>query len=80
MIVEQYEGVFERLRLSEEDRQLVLLALAVLSLRSPGMYEALRVIAMRIDDVRVDERGITSVTFEEFRTARRSAESREASR
>lgn len=39
------------LELSEEDRQLVLLALAVLSLESPGFDHALNEIAKRIDNV-----------------------------
>jgi hypothetical protein len=39
------------LDLEEADRQLVLLALAVLSLRSPGFDDALNRIAVRIDNV-----------------------------
>lgn len=39
-----------QLELSEEQRQLVLLALATLALRSPGFDDALNEIACRIDN------------------------------
>lgn len=42
------------LHLEESDRQLVLLALATLSLRSPGFDDALNRIAVRIDNVKKD--------------------------
>lgn len=64
------------LELPEEDRQMVLLALAVLSLESPGFDHALNEIAKRIDNV---EKRVDSVegdrdralTYDAFRETRR---------
>ncbi len=55
------------LDLDESDRQLVLLALAVLSLESPGMDYALNEIAKRIDNVHVGR----AVTYDVLRECRR---------
>jgi hypothetical protein len=55
-----------RLVLSEEDRQLVLLALAVLSLESPGLDYAANCVAVRMDNV-VDGR---AVMYGDFRHCR----------
>jgi hypothetical protein len=59
------DGDFE-LSLNESDRQLTLLALAVLSLKSPGLDYALNEIAMRIDNVT----GGRAQMFDAFREAR----------
>jgi hypothetical protein len=61
------------LDLPEEDRQMVLLALAVLSLESPGFDDALNRIALRIDNhyVRRVDDSERAVTYDEFRDARR---------
>lgn len=50
----------------EADRQLVLLALAVLSLASPGFDDALNLVALKIDE----QAGGRAVTYEEFRELR----------
>jgi len=55
-----------QLELEESDRQLVLLALAVLSLESPGFDDALNRIAVRIDNVEKD-RGVMYDSFRQFR-------------
>ncbi len=47
----QMKSAGTKLELEEGDRQLVLLALAVLSLRSPGFDDALNRIAVHIDNV-----------------------------
>ena len=52
-----------QLTLDESDRQLVLLALAVLSVRSPGADDALNRIALRIDN----DRGGRGDTYDSFR-------------
>lgn len=52
--------------LGEDERQLVLLALAVLSLQSPGFDDALNRIAARIDTVKDDR----AVMYDEFRRCR----------
>jgi len=59
------------LDLEESDRQLVLLALAVLSLRSPGFDDALNRIAIRIDNVS----GERAKTYDNFRVCRGDIES-----
>jgi hypothetical protein len=56
-----------KLELEEGDRQLLLLALAVLSLESPGFDYALNAIAVRIDNVH-DGR---AVMYDEFRELRK---------
>lgn len=61
------------LDLDESDRQLVLLALAVLSLRSPGLDYALNRVACRIDNV---ESGRAEM-YEAFRAARRDVEAKQ---
>jgi hypothetical protein len=50
--IKKHYGITDplKLELSEEDRQLVLLALAVLSLESPGFDDALNRIALRVDN------------------------------
>ncbi len=58
------------LELDHSDRQLVLLALAVLSLRSPGFEDALNRIAVRLDNVCNGR----AVMFDAFREARRDIE------
>ncbi len=55
------------LELPEEDRQMVLLALAVLSLESPGFDHALNEIAKRIDNVESDR----ALMYDVFRATRR---------
>ena len=55
------------LDLEESDRQLVLMALAVLSLECPGFDDALNRIAIRIDNVKSDRRG---ELYDEFRKYR----------
>jgi hypothetical protein len=55
------------LNLDESDRQLVLLALAVLSLDSPGFDDAINRIAVRIDNV---ENGRGQM-YDDFRRYRR---------
>ena|SRR5271156_3964573 len=55
------------LNLDENDRQLVLHALAVCSLRNPGFDYALNAIAIRIDNVKEDGRG---EMYEAFRALR----------
>lgn len=52
-----------RLELDEADRQMVLLALARLSIARPGWAIALKKIALQIDD----EREGSAVMFEQFR-------------
>jgi len=64
------------LELEEEERQLVLLALAVLSLESPGFDHALNEIAKKIDNVEKVRREYgtqedRAQTFDQFREARR---------
>ena len=56
-----------QLELEESDRQLVLLALAVLSLKSPGFDDALNRIARRIDTEKDDR----AVMYDQFRELRR---------
>jgi hypothetical protein len=56
-----------RLELSEEERQMVLLAMAVLSLESPGFDPMLNDMALRID---TPERGGRATMFDKFRRAR----------
>ncbi len=53
--------------IEEGDRQLILLALAVLSLDSPGFDYALNKIAMRIDNIDADR----AKTYDAFRRARK---------
>lgn len=53
--------------IEEGDRQLILLALAVLSLASPGFDGALNTIAMRIDNIDAGR----AKTYDEFRRLRR---------
>jgi hypothetical protein len=60
------ETLARALVLEESDRQLVLLALAVLSLESPGFDDALNRVAVRIDNI-VEGRG---VMYESFRSSR----------
>lgn len=55
------------LELEEADRQLVLLALAVLSLESPGFDYALNEVAKRIDNVEKDR----AVMYDQLRECRR---------
>lgn len=62
------------LELPEEDRQLVLLALAVLSLRNPGFDDALNRIALRIDKSIAGRAGM----YDEFRRLRRDVTPPEA--
>lgn len=54
------------LELEEQDRQLVLLALAVLSVESPGFDYALNLVAQRIDNVK-DGRALTYDSLRECR-------------
>ena len=54
------------LHLAEEERQLVLLALAVLSRQSPGFDDALNRIACRIDNVKTGRASM----YDEFRRLR----------
>jgi hypothetical protein len=60
------------LELDESDRQIVLLALAVLSLRSPGLDYALNRVARRIDNVKGDRAEL----YEAFRRVRRDVETK----
>jgi hypothetical protein len=54
------------LRLEEEERQLVLMALAELSVRCPGFDDAINRIAVRIDNAK-DGRAVMYDSFREFR-------------
>jgi hypothetical protein len=56
-----------KLDLEESDRQLVLLALAVLSLKNPGFDDALNEIAKKIDNVENDR----AKMYDGFRELRR---------
>jgi len=64
------------LDLDESDRQIVLLALAVLSLRSPGLDYALNRVACRIDNVKAER----AETYEAFRRARSDVETKKGMR
>jgi len=65
-------GLTVALELDESDRQIVLLALAVLSLRSPGLDYALNRVACRIDSMKGDR----AETYEAFRRARSDVETK----
>ncbi len=73
MLNEHYGDRSFDLKLPEEDRQMVLLALAVLSLESPGFDHALNEIAKRIDNVVPGEHGFPTraEVYDKFREARR---------
>ncbi len=55
-----------KLEIDEGDRQLLLLALAVLSLDSPGFDYALNKIAVRIDNTEADR----AIMYDSFRRLR----------
>ncbi len=60
------------LELDEGQRQLVLLALAVLSLESPGFDYALNEVAVKIDNVEKDR----ALMYDQFRAFRKNHEAR----
>lgn len=68
-------GLVVALELDESDRQLVLLALAVLSLRSPGFDGALNRIACRIDNAKRDR----AEMYDALRKARSDVDGKEGS-
>jgi hypothetical protein len=72
---EHYGDRSFELKLPEEDRQMVLLALAVLSLESPGFDHACNEIAKRIDNVGPGPHGFPprAETYDVFRATRRKA-------